>query len=749
MALQILRYGALALVSFCLVMIALVVSGLVPLQAVRNTMAKVPALVQVAAEKPSEEEPVAVARVDQTGSGTENSTKTVGDGESKPAESGETNDSGSAEETTAKIEDGSMVGADSEAETNRDKSREANPEAEDAKESDAPEVADAAFDILRVEKDGSIVVAGRAAPGSNVELRTSDGRVLGSSGSGSSGDFVIVLDEPLAAGNYSLSLVVVGSDGTESVSSETATVSVPKEQDGDVLAMVTKAGEASRILAKPETLQSGDPQKEEVGEETSVARKPENTGEDDSGAQLTEGEAESKATEKQMASSGTENAASESQQEDTAAKASDGRQEQKTAALDPQSDQETDSAENREEPQPNEVGEAENQEADKESAQQVVVRVEAVEIESDQIFIAGEATQGSAVRIYIDGKPIGETRGTVDNRFLVTRRFALEPGEHTIRADSIDNATGKVVARAEVPLLHEPIKDVAEDGSDESAVETRQVAEDEDKPASAVDETDLALAKTGNGQEAEAEKAPEAVSQTVQPSLGETGASDDSKQSAGETAATAEEQSGTTSQTDQSDVAEGAAGEKVPDESGERSTDQQVALTDPERGTPKDSEVAVSEGDTKTEEGEPAQSDSSKEGTAGAQEAEKVAKRDHGDETEQKPATTLKPADSQVEEAPEVESENVGREPTEVATAEPSKEVGNDSDGTIRTGTSIIIRPGDTLWQISRKSYGRGIRYTTIYKANRDQIRDPHWIYIGQIFRIPDRPDEELVEADG
>ncbi|MCE4222993.1 LysM peptidoglycan-binding domain-containing protein [Methylobacterium sp. C25] len=50
--------------------------------------------------------------------------------------------------------------------------------------------------------------------------------------------------------------------------------------------------------------------------------------------------------------------------------------------------------------------------------------------------------------------------------------------------------------------------------------------------------------------------------------------------------------------------------------------------------------------------------------------------------------------------------------------------------------TAKIIR-GDNLWQISRKSYGDGKRYTVIYEANRDQIRDPNLIYPGQIFVMP------------
>jgi nucleoid-associated protein YgaU len=51
----------------------------------------------------------------------------------------------------------------------------------------------------------------------------------------------------------------------------------------------------------------------------------------------------------------------------------------------------------------------------------------------------------------------------------------------------------------------------------------------------------------------------------------------------------------------------------------------------------------------------------------------------------------------------------------------------------------VIVKTGDNLWNIARAAYGEGFRYTTIYRANRKQIRDPDWIYPGQVFRVPDR----------
>ena len=52
------------------------------------------------------------------------------------------------------------------------------------------------------------------------------------------------------------------------------------------------------------------------------------------------------------------------------------------------------------------------------------------------------------------------------------------------------------------------------------------------------------------------------------------------------------------------------------------------------------------------------------------------------------------------------------------------------------TPGAVIIRRGDTLWQISRRTYGEGVRYTTIYVANRSQIQDPDRIKPGQVFSV-------------
>ncbi|MGU3362847.1 LysM peptidoglycan-binding domain-containing protein [Methylobacterium sp. M6A4_1b] len=62
-------------------------------------------------------------------------------------------------------------------------------------------------------------------------------------------------------------------------------------------------------------------------------------------------------------------------------------------------------------------------------------------------------------------------------------------------------------------------------------------------------------------------------------------------------------------------------------------------------------------------------------------------------------------------------------------------------------GTAKIIR-GDSLWQISRRIYGKGTRYTVIFDANQPQIRNPDLIYPGQIFVLPTDGTAAVPQAD-
>jgi nucleoid-associated protein YgaU len=125
-------------------------------------------------------------------------------------------------------------------------------------------------------------------------------------------------------------------------------------------------------------------------------------------------------------------------------------------------------------------------------------------------------------------------------------------------------------------------------------------------------------------------------------------------------------------------------------------------------------------------------------------------------------AETTAEAEAPAEPAPAIEPEVVQpeapapAEPTDVAepavqqqpaeqpnsAAEPAESevptlIGVTEGGRTTSGLAII-RSGDNLWTIARRVYGEGIRYTQIFEANNDQIRDPDLIYPGQVFDLPE-----------
>jgi len=75
---------------------------------------------------------------------------------------------------------------------------------------------------------------------------------------------------------------------------------------------------------------------------------------------------------------------------------------------------------------------------------------------------------------------------------------------------------------------------------------------------------------------------------------------------------------------------------------------------------------------------------------------------------------------------------------TKVVASGASGETAGQGAEVKKTLPVVIIRKGDNLWRISRRLYGEGVRYTTIYQANQDQIRNPDLIYPGQVFLTPE-----------
>jgi len=122
------------------------------------------------------------------------------------------------------------------------------------------------FDIVRVEPDGNVIIAGAAAAGSLVEVVTGS-RTLGDATATGRGDFAVILSEPLEPGDYIIVLRATSPEKIVAMSTETAIVSIPETEDGDVLAIVDEPGKPSKLIAAPE----GEEQEPVEKTETEVA----------------------------------------------------------------------------------------------------------------------------------------------------------------------------------------------------------------------------------------------------------------------------------------------------------------------------------------------------------------------------------------------------------------------------------------------------------------------------------------------
>ncbi|MEO8433969.1 MAG: LysM peptidoglycan-binding domain-containing protein [Pyrinomonadaceae bacterium] len=70
-----------------------------------------------------------------------------------------------------------------------------------------------------------------------------------------------------------------------------------------------------------------------------------------------------------------------------------------------------------------------------------------------------------------------------------------------------------------------------------------------------------------------------------------------------------------------------------------------------------------------------------------------------------------------------------------------SRAMGAAAGGGQGGGQSYTVKSGDTLSKISKQFYGDANEYMRIFYANRDQLKDPDKIQVGQQLAVP--PDDD------
>lgn len=117
-----------------------------------------------------------------------------------------------------------------------------------------------AFDLVRISRGGTGVIAGRMAPGSKVEL-LANGKKISEVTADDNGEWVMILEEPLEAGSVELNLTSRAADGEVAEAKNVVVVSVPerenerfleRQQNGVVAVLSPRDGQgSSTVLQKP------------------------------------------------------------------------------------------------------------------------------------------------------------------------------------------------------------------------------------------------------------------------------------------------------------------------------------------------------------------------------------------------------------------------------------------------------------------------------------------------------------------
>lgn len=130
------------------------------------------------------------------------------------------------------------------------------------------------YDVVRIEKGGEGVIAGKAEPGWKVIIEAS-GEPVAEATADRDGEWAVVLSKPLPAGEHSLSLHAYSPDGNRGlVSDQTVVVSVAGKDADETVVALAEPGKATQVIqreqAQPEPQAQPKPQAETEAAKTPV-----------------------------------------------------------------------------------------------------------------------------------------------------------------------------------------------------------------------------------------------------------------------------------------------------------------------------------------------------------------------------------------------------------------------------------------------------------------------------------------------
>jgi ABC-type nitrate/sulfonate/bicarbonate transport system substrate-binding protein len=105
--------------------------------------------------------------------------------------------------------------------------------------------------------------------------------------------------------------------------------------------------------------------------------------------------------------------------------------------------------------------------------------------------------------------------------------------------------------------------------------------------------------------------------------------------------------------------------------------------------------------------------------------------------TEPAPLGSKSPAPLSAKPAPAEDRAKVAINKVERSEPAPATAKPQATAGVAAAGTSYVVEPGDNLTRIALKFYNSQYKWGKIYEANRDTLKNPNYIYIGQQLIIP------------